>query len=390
MEIPADYHHGYALARKSNPELAERYVANTTVGDPKVDAVLKLLDQEYPKRKQGWIQRGIEGGVAAIPEAPEELKSLFETLGQPPEWWDEEATLPGCRLFHRHSQMLVGAFVGSVLVEGFSTMISKSFSITGRIVDQGVRRLKQNNRHLIEIFMPGGMNRQADGWKLSVRIRLVHAQVRALLSKSEDWDAERWGTPLSAAHISFATAAFSALLLKRAKQLGVKAGGIEREAFMQIWRYSGHLMGVPPQMLFSDEAEALELVRIGYQCEPAPGLEARQLAHGLIQAAPVVAGINEDRARKKLVRKIYRISRALIGNELADQLEYPPAHTLGTLAPLRLMNLVDQFLQKQFPIQAAKRQSKQFTQMLDLSHYDPKGMAHRVPETVYAETDKPL
>lgn len=33
--------------------------------------------------------------------------------------------------------MFVGAFVAAVLIEGFSTLISQSFSITGRIVDQG-------------------------------------------------------------------------------------------------------------------------------------------------------------------------------------------------------------------------------------------------------------
>ena len=91
-------------------------------------------------------------------------------------------------MFHRNSQLVLGAFVGGVLVEGFSTNIGKSFYITGRLRDQGVRRLKQNNRHMVEIFMPGGLERDGDGWKLSVRIRLVHAQVRHLLNNSSEWE----------------------------------------------------------------------------------------------------------------------------------------------------------------------------------------------------------
>ena len=68
--------------------------------------------------------------------------------------------------------MILGAFVGGVLIEGFMTNISKSFFITGRVRDQGIRRLQQNNRHLVESFIPGGLERDGDGWKLSLRIRL--------------------------------------------------------------------------------------------------------------------------------------------------------------------------------------------------------------------------
>ena len=84
--------------------------------------------------------------------------------------------------------MILAAFVAGVLIEGFTTNIAKSFFITGRVHDQGIRRLGQNNRHMIEIFLPGGLDRQGDGWKLSVRIRIIHARVRHLLNDSEDWE----------------------------------------------------------------------------------------------------------------------------------------------------------------------------------------------------------
>lgn len=69
-------------------------------------------------------------------------------------------TRAGCRAFHGHSEMFIGAFVRVALIEGFSTLISKSFSITGRLVDQGTGRLKQNNRHLSGIVIPGGLERR--------------------------------------------------------------------------------------------------------------------------------------------------------------------------------------------------------------------------------------
>ena len=75
--------------------------------------------------------------------------------------------------------------------------------------------------------MPGYFDRYGDGWKLSVRIRIAHAQVRRLLNLSEEWDAEDNGTrklgavPLSAAHMALASAAVSARLLLHAERMGV-------------------------------------------------------------------------------------------------------------------------------------------------------------------------
>ena len=162
-------------------------------------------------------------------------------------------------MFYRNSQIVLAAFVAGVLIEGFTTNIAKSFFITGRVRDQGIRRLGQNNRHMMEIFLPGGMYRHGDGWKLSLRIRIVHARLRRLLSASEDRDREAWGEPISAAHLGYAVSAFSARLLKHVKTLGPTYNKEEYDSFMAVWRYSGHIMGIPHTIQFQDADEALKL-----------------------------------------------------------------------------------------------------------------------------------
>ena len=91
-----------------------------------------------------------------------------------------------------------------MLIDGFSTLISKFFVQTGRIFDNGVWRLKQNNRHHMEIFWPGGLERHGDDWKLSVRIRFVHAQIRRRLGQTQEWEHDAWGVPISATHLGYA------------------------------------------------------------------------------------------------------------------------------------------------------------------------------------------
>ena len=180
-------------------------------------------------------------------------------------------------------------------MEGFTTNIARSFIITGRLRDQGVRRLKNNNRHVMEISWPEGLERRGDGWKLSVRIRLVHAQIRRLLRQSPDWDAERWGEPISAAHLAFAASAFSARFLKHSRRIGVPFSKEESASFMMIWLYSAHLMGIPEAILPRSEAEALKLYDAARLCEPYPDFESIIMANALVlqshfrQAAFVVA-----------------------------------------------------------------------------------------------------
>ena len=146
--------------------------------------------------------------------------------------------------------------------------------------------------------MPGGQERYDDGWKLSARIRIVHAQVRSLLTRSGEWNTEAWSVPLNAAHMGLASAAFSARLLRHAQRLGVSFTLQEREGFMQVWRCTMHLMGVPSTILRSDEHEALKLFDVGSACEPPPGMDSIIMAHELVEAAPFVLGVEDEKKRR--------------------------------------------------------------------------------------------
>ena len=392
MSIPTDYRDGYERARAVNPGLAENYVAHTTIGDPGADAMMAELATIDAEEGFRFLQAGMDEEQDVLRDAPPTVQAFFQTLETPPDWVDLEFYNVGVRLFHRNSKLLLAGMLGGVLVEGFSTNIAKSFFITGRLRDQGVRRLQQNNRQMIELFFPGGMMRQGDGWKLSVRVRLVHAQVRRLLSQSGDWNHDEWGVPLSAAHVGFAITAFSARLLKHMRSLGARYTEEEARSFMQIWRYSGHLMGIPGSILFTTEEDALELFRIGLLCEPEPSIESIVLANSLVNSAPLVAGITSSDERRSLSGYVYHVSRALIGKELADQLNYPEpgpfVTSFGVLAWFRLNEKYDTLMRRLFPNRARDSDFANFTALFDVSNYDEEGISYRLPTHVYSEESK--
>ena len=386
MNIPTDYKQGYEEARAVAPEIADKYIAHTHIGDPLAEAMTEDLAEFSSTESRRLIEAAMnDEGEEALRDAPASLRNFFREAETPPEWLDYSRLAPGVRMFHRNSQVILVAFVAGVLIEGFTTNIAKSFFITGRVRDQGVRRLGQNNRHMMEIFLPGGLYRDGDGWKLSVRIRIVHARMRHLLNDSEDWDTEAWGVPISMAHLGFAISAFSARLLKHMKTLGADYSDEEYASFMDVWRYSGHLMGIPETILFHNADDALKLYDIGLMCEPAYQSESMVMAHSLINAAPLIAGKIETAERRELARYAYRLSRALIGKEPAESLMYPALSSFGAVGWFKLQQRYGHILGKLFPGRRQNSNFTRFTSLLETSVFDELGIRYTLPDHVYAE-----
>ena len=389
MKIPSDYTDGYAKARKIVPEIADNYLAHSLIVDPVAEAMTDDLAELGARKSWQLVEAAMDvQGEEALRDAPASMRKFFEGAVAPPKWLDYSAFESSVRMFHRNSSVVLAAFVAGVLIEGFTTNIAKSFFITGRVRDQGVRRLGQNNRHMMEICFPGGLDRHGDGWKLSVRIRIVHARMRHLLINSEEWDTEAWGAPISAAHLGYAISAFSARLLKHMKTLGALYNDEERASFMAVWRYSGYLMGIPETILFQDEEEALRLYDIGLMCEPDSPIESVMMAHSLINSAPLIAGMTSSEERRKLAKYVYKISRGLIERDCAEELRYPAYSSFGAVEWFKFQQRYGSMLGKLFRGRARSENYTRFTSLLHASAYDDTGISYRLPSHVYSEESK--
>ena len=388
LTCPSAYAEGYEEARRFDSALADSYIRHTTVGDPELDPVMDELASLPPPEMHRFVQAGVEqDDQDVLRRAPQALRDFFDNV-QVPDWVDFEAFKPGQRAFHANmSNMLIAYAVGSA-VEGFGTLVAKSFSITGRVPDLGpgaVRRLRWNNRHMIETYFPGGLLRDGDGWKVSTRIRFIHARIRKLLSESDAWDHEAWGAPLSAAHIGgISLFTFSIRQFEHAVRLGSKITPEERESITAIWRYVGHVLGVPEALLFTDEDKARRLYRVAHLCEPPPDDTSVAVANSVFKAIPVMAGLTDEAEKQKLARYAYKLSRALIGHRLADTFQYPKTMIFGTLPYYR----AKEFLRRQLLRKLTLTQDS-FSQIFDSAQYDKEGISYRMPDHARAAQQSP-
>lgn len=380
VQPPTSYIAGYERAREADPRLADAYIEHTHIGDPLADAAIESLADVDQATRHRLIDAAMQGDEEEMRQAPDAVREFFDSLTPPDGFFSPGKALPGARAFHKNSDMFFVGLVLAAVITGFTTGVSKSFYMTGRTTGN-LRRVRQNTRHLIEITLPGGLERFGDGWRTTVRVRLVHAQMRRLLLLSNSWDVAADGVPLHAAHIALAATGFSAINLQAVRRLGVELTAEESEGFMHIWRYVTWLVGVPEEMLFRGEDDAIHLKNVGHLCEPRTHVEAVALAHGTVNSVPELLGISNPRKAKRLINMLFRTSRALIGHELADALEYPRQSTFGVLPFIRMQRRFQMLRSRVIP-RALSFDAENFIGLMQRSTYDETGISYRMPDAV--------
>ena len=197
--LPTDYRINAERALAYDPVGASNYLKHTLIGDPELDALMEDMSSLPGRELARYIRAGMEEDEEMLRAAPGSAAPSSSSRRLPIRPGSTaRPSARAIRAFHRDSGMILAGFVTGVLVDGFTTYIAKSFVLTGRIFDRGVRRLQQNNRHFVEIFFPGGLDRQGDGWKLSVRDPDHSRPDEAFAAPPPRIGTRRPGAPLSA------------------------------------------------------------------------------------------------------------------------------------------------------------------------------------------------
>ena len=382
--VPSAYVAGYAKALAIDQEAADNYIRHTRIGDPVFDPIMEELSSVPPADLHRFIKAGIEQQEEGLRKAPQILRDFIESLEDRPRWLDYDAFRPGIRAFHANVDLMLIAFVTGVLVEGFSTLIAKSFSITER-VSSTTRRLQQNNRHMMDIFFPGGLYRENDGWKLSTPHSLhscpnqvLAEQFGGLESRSLGHAGERGPSGFCPLCLFQAFAGIFA-----AGWVHVSAKKKERVFWLSgatpviSWEYLKR-SSIPPQ------PKRKKYTRSATCAKPLPDSASITVANGLIQAIPSVAGVREPAEVKKLTELAYRLSRALIGNQLASRFEFPKSSTIGTLFYFRMKQRLQRILRGRQSVR-----SDNFTQLLQISVFDEHGLSYKMPDHVKHSKSSP-
>jgi hypothetical protein len=310
--------------------------ARARFGD-RVDRIGAFLDKVDPLGDEvvaaiegtpgGWrlFDEAARRGVERVPGAPAAFRELFDQVRRVPVWVDWESIDRGGSALLRAGP-LGGIVLGlKSLVLGYTSPGgNKPLVFSGRLAEQAPRRLNETARFVQATITPRAMRPHGEGWQITLKVRLIHSHVRRMILKSGGWDAAAWGAPVNQHDQMGTSLLFSIIVLQGLRQLGMRIPFEEAQSYMDLWRWSGWLMGIDPELLPATEAEAQRLGDVLVATQGEPDDDSRLLTRALLQAPLQAARTPRERLNaKRLVRFSGAMCRALLGDETADALGVP-------------------------------------------------------------------
>ncbi|WP_225724647.1 MULTISPECIES: oxygenase MpaB family protein [unclassified Nocardia] len=220
-------------------------------GDEAMDGVVTAFRRIGTARGRRMFDRALDHGIDAIADPPPELVTLFEQLDNPPDWFDPELWEYGRRLWLNVStagklamgvQDFMGTFVGAE--------VASATGATGRFVNDPYRRNLETSTWFWNVTRPGCMDRWSPVFKDTVRVRLMHAQVRSGLRKA--WGEEHFeqhGNPISNATMMGAAVTFGISPMCFDHVHGRRFSTAQFDAAMHYWAYIAYVFGVAEELI---------------------------------------------------------------------------------------------------------------------------------------------
>lgn len=330
--IPKRLNHE-AEARKHSGSFVDTYARLLHQGDPLADAFVLDVERLGHKRAMTMLEVALDRGIGAVPDAPRSLVALFAQLDEVPTWVDRDRMRLGARAYQRTG--VAGSLTLSAvsLMNGYhSSAAIKPLLFTGQLDTMARRRLAETGKFIAETIQVDGLRRFSQGFKTTVKVRIIHAFVRRMLTVSGRWDEEAWGVPINQADMGATNLSFSIALVHGVRTIGLKVSREEADAIVHLWRYSGYLSGVDLALLPTTEEEAW------YRAEVVDLMQPTFDEGSLVLAKALRDATNErvdDPVRRALMPVIMRyhdgLTRVVIGDEKADDLGTPHREWAGVV-----------------------------------------------------------
>lgn len=302
--------------------------------DPLADAV--VADRHGSIGATSAVVAALRDGVDSVADADESLRDLFAHLDAEPDWVDYTSMDRAADALVRHTAAFAIALGSASLLRGAAnTIAGKPLAVTGRYVSEPAIRSVEVGQWLRHVIAPGGMRRDGLGFAFTVRVRIIHAQVRRGLRRSGVWDEPAWGAPIPQPYMAFTMAEFGHIALSAMAQLGVRFTDAELADIYHLWRYVGHVVGVDDHLNPRNATDHIRIEEVYRLTSPGPGADDREfvaaltdeyLIPELARALPVPAAWR-PRSAVALARGL---QRTFLGDAAADELGIAPSR----LAPV--------------------------------------------------------
>lgn len=305
--------------------MLDQYRAAHFKGDPAADALVDWMQQSGMRASMALFEQALDHGIDSVAHPPEPLRRFFDEVDLVPTWLSRRTLRRACGVAERaalgHSYVL---FSVSLLAGYVSSGITKTLVATGELERMAPRRIAETSKFVDDVYQSQTLERLGDGFKSTIRVRIMHAFVRRKLLRS-GWDVERWGVPINQADMAGTVLSFSISYLTGLRMLGFVITRRERHALIHLWRYVGRLLGVDDALLAATESESKRLLWLSAATQEGPDQDGVALGRALLTVPSAYAGT--ERAGQLLAAFDTQFSAGLtrffLGKDVADRMGLP-------------------------------------------------------------------
>jgi ER-bound oxygenase mpaB/B'/Rubber oxygenase, catalytic domain len=253
------------LGRRFHPvpvetDMTRLFADHMWQGDEPMDAVVRSFRHIGSQQGREMLNQALDDGIDAVTDAPQELVALFDQLDNPaipydPARWEQGRQVWISSSYAAKLGMMVGDFFGSFVGDD----VASATGATGRFVNAPYRRFLETHAWFRNVTYQGAMDRQSPMFKDTVRVRLMHAQVRAGLRRS--WGEEYFahhGDPISNAMMMGAAVTFGLTPLAIDHRRGRRRSAEDFDAALYYWAYIAYVFGVAEELIPRNAVDAFE------------------------------------------------------------------------------------------------------------------------------------
>lgn len=292
-------------------------------GDPEMDRFAEWMSQRKDVRP--LFEQALATGIDSVDNPPAELRALFTTLENTPDWVDpEQLAIAAATMRSGGSDGLAiardVALLGGYQFAGFNQTLLR----TGALEKGSTTRFAETSEWAMDVISPGGLDLYGAGYRSTIRVRFIHSMVRRHVAAMDDWDPAEWGLPIN--QTDMAATIVGSLV---APTLGGLALGLinrphEYRAVAHLTRYVGWLMGIDDELLPTDFRDCVRLLSHTSAALATPDETSKRLAQPMADDPLQWHYTRFAPLRRRIARsKHLSISVALLGRAAMNRLGLP-------------------------------------------------------------------
>ena len=293
-------------------------------GDEPADAVIReVIEQggrEALKILMSWLA---DAKSLDLSEQATAVQQFFTDYNHLPTWANKARMQRGMAFFQQRAKsisLILGCYSLPYCYLGANG--AQVLWLTERIKNDTARRLQETGEWLFAVMNP-------KSWKSSealvriLKIRLIHAASRWFTLHTGRWDTD-WGHPINQEDMVGTNLAFSYIVLRGLRQLGVSLTENEEEDYLHLVNVVGYINGVADELLPLNLREAFLLDRAIARRQFSSSEAGIGLTHALLDA--IVRQVSTGRAANspETIRNLAAAEmRFFLGDQHADMLNVP-------------------------------------------------------------------